>query len=238
MSSSETQMRSVAKLAGFDAQLDEIRQDLGDLPDQVKAMEDAVRQKLASAEEIQKQLDELLDSRSKASITLQELRDREAKIADQQFNVRNNREFDAITHELEAIKTERNRINDEQRTSAVKEENLRIILSERQKLLAEAQEDLLGKEKELASHSLEHSDELKALIAGRREALASLKNSAIDEYDRIRTFHNAAAVSVRKNSCSGCFSKVPPQKVVEIRNHQDKIYFCEHCGRILFVPES
>lgn len=238
MSSSETQMRAVAKLAGFDAQLDEIREDLGDLPNQVKAMEDAVRQKLTAVEEIQQQLDELLESRSRASISLQELLDREAKFSEQQFNVRNNREFDAITHEMEAIKVERSRINESQRTSAVKEENLRIVLGERQQLLADAQEDLAAKEKDLANHSLEHSAELKELMAGRREALAALKNSAIDEYDRIRTFHDDAAVSVRKNSCSGCFSKVPPQKVVEIRNHQDKIYFCEHCGRILFIPEA
>lgn len=234
----ETQMKLLGRLSALDEELYEIRQELGDLPDEVKAMEDDVRQKAADVEEAQQQLTALHDSRAKAAIDLQELRDREAKYAEQQFNVRNNREFDAITHELETVKNDRARITDEQRSTGVMEENLTALLEERKKILAEAQQDLVAKEDELSSHSLEHSEQLKALTAERRETLGKISATTLDEYERIRTFHANATVAVRRNSCAGCFSKVPPQKVVEIRNHQDKLYFCEHCGRMLFVKEE
>ncbi len=238
MSSSETQMQSIAILAKLDAELDEIRQELGDLPDKVKAIEEEVRQRNEAVEEVKQQLDQLLDSRSKAAIALQELHDKEEKYAEQQFNVRNNREFDAITQEMETIKIERSRINNEQRTTNVTEENLRSLMEERQQALSEAQSDLEVKERELNEHSKEHGAHLKELTAERRVVMDSLSSNAQDEYERIRTFHAEPAASVRRNSCSGCYNKVPPQKVVEIRTYQDKLYYCEHCGRILFVPPS
>ncbi|MCC6844862.1 MAG: C4-type zinc ribbon domain-containing protein [Bacteroidetes bacterium] len=238
MNSSGTQMQAIIVLAELDAELDEIRQELGDLPDQVKAVEDDARRKSTDLDETQQQLDDIHESRSRAAIALQELQDREAKYTEQQFNVRNNREFDAITTELEAIKAERARIGEEQRSSGVLEENLRALLGERQRLLDDAKAYLNIKERELTDHSKEHGERHKHILAERREALSALQTSAVEEYERIRAFHADAAVAVRRNSCAGCFSKVPPQKVVEIRNHQDKIYFCEHCGRILYTTSE
>lgn len=228
-------MQAIAMLAELDAELGEIRQELGDLPDQVKTVEDDARRKSADLDETQRQLNEIHESRSHAAITLQELQDRESKYAEQQFSVRNNREFDAITAELETIRADRVRIGEEQRSSGVLEENLRALLEEQQRLLDDAKAYLNIKERELTEHSKEHGERHKQLLSERRKVLSTLPISAVEEYERIRAFHYDAAVTVKRNSCAGCFSKVPPQKVVEIRNHQDKIYFCEHCGRILFT---
>ncbi|MDQ1267270.1 MAG: uncharacterized protein QG635_2424, partial [Bacteroidota bacterium] len=59
----------------------------------------------------------------------------------------------------------------------------------------------------------------------------------LKDYDRIRKFHGDAAVRVRKNSCSGCFSLIPQQIIVELRNNLNKLYFCENCGRIMYPEE-
>ncbi|PWG73493.1 hypothetical protein DF186_22790, partial [Enterococcus hirae] len=57
------------------------------------------------------------------------------------------------------------------------------------------------------------------------------------EYKRIRQYHSEAAVPVKRNSCSGCFSAIPPQIIVEMRNDFETMYKCENCGRIL-IPDD
>jgi len=230
-------MAQLAELAAIDTHLDELHEDLGDLPKEVKDCERTVKTRTALAEETQQLLNELLTFRANAHIMLQEIKDKEAQYTEQQFQVRNNREFDAITKEIENLREERNRINEEQRTSAVKEENILQILSQQKQDLADAQEVLTDKEKELEELSSGHNNELKGLMSKRVELTKAIDTAPLADYERIRTFHIEAAVPLRKNCCSGCFSAVPAQKIVEIRNNPNKMFLCEHCGRILF-PED
>jgi predicted nucleic acid-binding Zn-ribbon protein len=230
-------MTQLAELAAIDLQLDELHEDLGDLPKEVKDSERTVKTRTALAEETQQLLDELLTFRANAHIMLQEIKDKEAHYTEQQFQVRNNREFDAITKEIESLRENRNRINEEQRTSAVKEDNIRQILTQQQQDLADARELLADKERELEELSSGHNNEMKALVERRVELAKTIDSNPLADYERIRTFHTEAAVPLRKNCCSGCFSAVPAQKIVEIRNNLNKLFLCEHCGRILFPEE-
>jgi predicted nucleic acid-binding Zn-ribbon protein len=81
-----------------------------------------------------------------------------------------------------------------------------------------------------------HNDELTELLNKRTALVAKLPANVLLQYDRIREFHTNAAVSVRRNSCSGCFNAIPPQKLVEIRAYK-QMFTCESCGRILY-PED
>ncbi|MFN8359089.1 MAG: C4-type zinc ribbon domain-containing protein [Candidatus Kapaibacterium sp.] len=230
-------MNQLAELAAIDNELDELHEELGDLPKEVKSHEKTVKMRSALVDETQNLVNELHAFKSNSQIMLQEIKDKEAHYAEQQFQVRNNREFDAITKEIENLRDERNRILEQQRTSGVKEDNLAQILSQQKQDLADAVEVLGEKEKELSELSSGHNDVLKDLMEKRIELAKSINEGALADYERIRTFHSAAAVPLRKNSCTGCFSAVPPQKIVEIRNNTNKTFFCEHCGRILF-PED
>ncbi|HRI31775.1 MAG TPA: hypothetical protein PLQ21_09605, partial [Candidatus Kapabacteria bacterium] len=80
---------------------------------------------------------------------LEDLKTKEAKYAQQQFQVRNNREFDAITNEIENIRKERESINEKLRTSTIKEDNLRLILTQQQKDYEEVKSILDEKESQL-----------------------------------------------------------------------------------------
>jgi predicted nucleic acid-binding Zn-ribbon protein len=184
-------------------------------------------------EKAEKDLKEIESFKINSGNRLLEIKDKEDQLAQQQFNVRNNKEFDAITNEIEMLRDERNKIYDEQRTVGVKEENLTSILEESKKELEEAQKGLAGKEDELTSISHGHNDEILQHTKQRAELAQAIPVSILAEYERIRTFHKDAAVKVKKNSCSGCFSKVPPQRIVEMRNKPDTMFLCEHCGRIL-----
>ena len=223
----------LATMSDIDSTLDDLKEELGDLPQQVKDAEEYVRAKSKHTEKATKDLKEIESFNSNSGNRLLEIKDKEDQLAQQQFNVRNNKEFDAITNEIEMLRDERNKIYDEQRTVGVKEENLTSILEESKKELEEAQKGLTRKKDELTSISHGHNDEILQQTKQRAELAQAITVSILAEYERIRTFHKDAAVKVKKNSCSGCFSKVPPQRIVEMRNKPDSMFLCEHCGRIL-----
>lgn len=233
----EHQITLLARLAQIDAQLDELHDDLGDLPLEVKKHEGVVRERTLVAEQTMQALRDLEHLRGTAHVTGQELVDKETRLTEQQFQVKNNREFDAITKELESIKLQRAELDDALRTANVKEENLKSTLEQQQRDLDEAKELLADKERELESVSGEHNDELRRLIDQRKQLVVNVDGTMQTEYERIRTFHREAVVPLRKNSCSGCFSAVPSQRIMEMKYNHDKIYTCENCGRILY-PEN
>jgi len=233
----EQQINLLAQLAAVDAQLDELHDELGDLPQEVKKLEASLLEKVAALETTQKLLAELDHLRGTAHVTIQESLDKEQRLAQQQFQVKNNREFDAITRELEHLKTQRTEIEERIRTSGVREENLKTIQVQQEQELAVVREKLTDKEAELAERSGDQNDELKKYIELRLRLSGQVDDSLESEYERIRTFHGNAAVAIKRNSCSGCYSAIPSQRIMEMKYQRDKVYTCEGCGRILFTED-
>ncbi|MBI2793084.1 MAG: hypothetical protein HYX66_00355 [Ignavibacteria bacterium] len=231
------QITLLAQLAAIDANLDELHDELGDLPQDVKSLEQIVRQKSELAESTRLQLDELEHLKSNSHIMMQELHDKEVKLSEQQFQVKNNREFDAITKEIDHVKMERAVLDEKLRTSAVKHENLSAQLEIQQAELNVARDNLKEKEQELELLTGDHNEELKKFIDHRLKVIAKLDDSIEAEYERIRTFHREAAVCIKRNSCSGCFSAIPSQRIMEMKYNRDKMYTCENCGRILYTED-
>ncbi|MFN4986039.1 MAG: zinc ribbon domain-containing protein, partial [Ignavibacteria bacterium] len=83
----------------------------------------------------------------------------------------------------------------------------------------------------------EHNDEMRKFIDVRVKLIAKLDDTLEIEYERIRKFHENAAVAVRRGSCSGCYSAIPSQRIMEMKYQRDKMYTCENCGRILFTDD-
>ena len=233
----EQQITLLAQLAAVDAQLDELHDELGDLPQQVKKHEVALREKVTALEITQKSVAELNHLRGTAPVTIQESLDKEHRLAQQQFQVKNNREFDAITREIEHLKTQRAEIEERLRTSGVREENLMTTLAQQEQEVATVREKLTEKAAELEERSGGQNDELKKFIDVRLRLSGQIDDALEAEYERIRTFHSNAAVSIKRNSCSGCYSAIPSQRIMEMRYQRDKVYTCEGCGRILFTED-
>jgi predicted nucleic acid-binding Zn-ribbon protein len=233
----EQQIQLLAQLAAVDSQLDELHDELGDLPQEVKKLEALVRERLTDVETTQQSITDLDHLRGTAHVTMQESQDKEQRLAQQQFQVKNNREFDAITKEIEHLKHERATLEERLRTAGVREENLRQTLTQQETLLAEAQSKLTDKEQELAHLSGDHNDEMRQYIDVRLKLITKLDDTLELEYERIRQFHSNAAVAIRRNSCSGCYSAIPSQRIMEMKYQRDKMYTCENCGRILFTDD-
>ncbi|MBM4178318.1 MAG: hypothetical protein FJ211_03170 [Ignavibacteria bacterium] len=233
----EQQIQLLAKLAAIDAQLDELHDELGDLPIEVKKLESLVKDRLADAAVTKQSLEDLDHLRGTAHVTAQESIDKEQRLAKQQFQVKNNREFDAITKEIEHLKQERASLDERLRTAGVREENLRQTLAQQETVLEDAQEKLATKQQELADLSGDHNDEMRKFLDVRLKLIAALDDTIEIEYERIRKFHSNAAVAIRRNSCSGCYSAIPSQRIMEMKYQRDKMYTCENCGRILFTDD-
>jgi predicted nucleic acid-binding Zn-ribbon protein len=233
----ETQIFYIAQLAMIDDRLDELMEDYGDLPEQIKKKEVKLHEKKIIAEETELILNEIKSFISKAKVTLVELKTKEEKLAQQQFQVRNNKEFDAITNEINHLKTEHEKLSDKMRTEGIKQENLNRIYEDQVKQRKDAQTELDDKYDEVQKLAGDQNDELATLKSTRVEILGILTPKILRDYERVRTIHRDSAVRIRRNSCSGCFSAIPAQIIVENRNSLNDPFFCESCGRIL-IPED
>ncbi|MEN3027310.1 MAG: C4-type zinc ribbon domain-containing protein [Chlorobiota bacterium] len=231
------QIYYLALIAVIDRRLDELQEDFGELPDQVQRARQAVQHHEALVNETRGIMEEIRSFRAQAHITIQELRDREQRLSEQQFRVRNNREFDALTREIQNVRSERERIEQELRNSVVKLENLESILQRQEEELERVRQELAELEHALELLSSHQSDEVLQLHQWRQRLVQKVRSELLEEYERVRSFHRDALVPVRRESCSGCYSRITPQRLVEIRMYRERIFRCENCGRILY-PEG
>ncbi|MFC2131402.1 zinc ribbon domain-containing protein [Bacteroidota bacterium] len=233
----KTQIYNFACLAYIDSILDDYQEEFGDLPDRVKRLKHRRNELNEIVEETQTIFKELRKFVKDSKKSIKELKDREEILSKKQFKVRNNKEFDAITKEIEQARSNHNKLIDEIRVAGVKEENLLRTLEQQKEDAKEAESELDEKANELEKISSDQNEEVKLLYKVRTKYFKKISKENVKEYQRIRTHHHDAVVRVRKNSCSGCFSAVPAQIIVEVRNNLDLLYHCEQCGRILYPEE-
>ena len=226
------------KLQLIDSEIDRIRTVRGELPLEVKDLEDELEglsTRLAKMEDEIKSLELDISNRKNAN------KDSESSIAkykEQQNNVRNNREFESISKEIEYQELEI-KLNDKRS----KESQFKIV--SKQEILDEVKEryefrveDLKTKTAELDEIVEETKVQEEKLMKKSASALKKLDERFASAYTRLRNSakNGLAVVNVDRNSCGGCFYKVPPQRQLDIQAKK-KIIVCEHCGRIL-VPND
>jgi predicted nucleic acid-binding Zn-ribbon protein len=232
-----SQIYNLGCLAFIESKLDELDEEFGELPREIKERSEKLSIIKKNVAETQKILVELRKFTQESRTTIVQLKEKEEKLGKQQFQVRNNKEFDAITKEIEHSRSEYNRIVEELRSSGLKEENLSSILASQTKEVFESENELKQLQEELDFIQNDQADELKKLRKIKQDYIKEISDYNKADYDRIRGMFKDAVVMIKRNSCSGCFSSLPPQKIVEIRNNLDTIYHCENCGRIVY-PED
>lgn len=233
----KSELQYLAELSIVDMKLDELQEDCGDLPSKIKELEKRCNVLNATINETEQILSDIKKFKVESKLALQTLKEKEEKLTDKQFNVKNNKEFDAITKEIDHSRSETVRLTDELRNAGVKEENLTNMLESQRNDAEEAKKELEAVQKELEVISSDQNEDLTLLRKMRKELISHLSGHWQSEYLRIRTLHHDAVMPVKKNSCSGCYSSIPPQKNVELRNNEDKIFYCENCGRIIYTQE-
>lgn len=166
-----------------------------------------------------------------------EIKDSKTKIdkyKEQQENVRNNREFDSLSKEIEfqtlEIELAEKRIKEF--TAEIKNKTDQVEVSTT--LFKEREEDLIRKRKELEEITSETAIEEEKLKAKVVKIEGMIEERLVSAFNRIRknARNGLSVVTVQRDACGGCFNKIPPQRQLDIASRK-KIIVCEYCGRIL-----
>ncbi|MNU69973.1 putative zinc ribbon domain protein [compost metagenome] len=225
-------------LQKIDSQIDKIRTVRGELPLEVQDLEDEIEgleTRIKNLQEEAKELDTEVSDRKMA------MKDADAailKFKEQQNNVRNNREFESLAKEIEYQELEIKLHDKRSKEAKIKITAKKEVLDEAKERLEMRKGDLKVKQDELNEIVGETQKEEEGLIAESEKAKALIDVRLIAAYDRLRqnAKNGLAVVGVDRDSCGGCFNKIPPQRQLDIDTRR-KVIVCEHCGRILVPAE-
>ncbi len=227
------------KLQEIDSKLDELLKIRGDLPDEVRDLEDETLGYQTRKNKFVGEIEELNGDLQAFSNAQKDAEKLISKYKEQQMNVRNNREFDAISKEIELQELD---VHLAEKRSNETRARIRLIEDELEKInqiLAEREEALNEKKAELEVIVDESREEEKQIRASREKQTKKIEERLLKSYEKIRSnsLNGLAVVQVQRGACGGCFNIVPPQRQADIRDNK-RIIVCEHCGRILASVES
>lgn len=234
----EEKLRALYSLQLVDSEIDKIRTLRGELPLEVQDLEDEVEGLETRIGNLGNEIAEL----EKASVGKNtEITNSQAlikKYEEQQNNVRNNREYDSLSKEIEFQTLEIELCNKKIREFAAQIEDKKAVLEEAQTALDERKRDLEGKKSELDDITRDTQKEEEQLEEKSTELQTSIEERLLTAYKRIRinARNGLAVVSVQRDACGGCFNQIPPQRQLDIKSRK-KIIVCEYCGRILVDDE-
>jgi len=230
---------ALLKLQSIDSKLDEIKKIRGDLPEEVRDLEDEVAGYETRIGKYKKDIAALEDEITKNKQAKKDSEKLIVKYKEQQLNVRNNREYDALTKEIELQTLEMELADKKTNEANFKIGRKNEEIKNTQAILDERQKDLDTKRNELNVIISESEDEETRMIAEREQQATLIEERLYKSYERIRSnaMNGLAVVMVKRGACGGCFNTVPPQRQADIRDKK-KIIVCEHCGRVLADVED
>jgi len=229
-------LRALYRLQQIDLELDELNEGSGDLPTEVESLTHRIGDLTASIGIEEEKLRELRESRAGSNNATLELRERVKMLNERLRTVRNNKEYEATTNEIQSAEVE---LLTMERSMTTYNTHEAMLIRDIEGL--SRQRDELTKEMEEKTDALNtilntHADEVTELRAAREELATHVSPDLMKKYNHIRTAHGDAVVKVRKGACSGCYRAIPPQMLVEMRR-LEQLFMCENCGRIIVDEE-
>ena len=234
----EERLRALYSLQLVDSEIDKIKTLRGELPLEVQDLEDEIaglETRLANLKE------EVVNLEKSVSKKHNEIGDAEGlikKYDEQQKNVRNNREFDSLSKEIEYQNLEIELFNKKIKEFTYQMDEKKAAIEESELLLSERRTDLENKKSELDEIISDTQKEEEGLY-GKLESIEEIiEDRLLTAYKRIRANarNGLAVVPVQRDACGGCFNQIPPQRQLDIKSRK-KIIVCEYCGRILVDDE-
>lgn len=231
-------LEALVELQVVDSYLNKIVQLRGNLPFEVQDLEDIILSLDLKIQEIQSKIDANKKNISSLKISVKEQEELLKKYDEQQMQVKNNREFEAINKEIEIANLEiqafKRKITIAETQNAEYKELLEVYSEKKQS----KENDLVIKQKELKEiieKTQKEEDELNGI---KDKIVKKVDKRLLGSYERIkRNMRNGlAVVATERDACGGCFAVVPPQRVNEVKQFK-KIIVCENCGRILVDQE-
>ena len=232
-------LKALYDLQLVDTAIDKIRILLGELPLEVQDLEDEIeglQTRVSKYDEDIEALEKSINGKKQEIANAQELI---KKYEEHQNNVRNNREYDSLSKEIEFQTLEIELSEKRIREFTAQIEEKKEVIGESTEVLDGRKQDLENKKKELEEIIAETQKEEEVMSKKSTELEGIIEERLISAYKKIRgnARNGLAVVPVERDACGGCFNKIPPQRQLDIASKK-KIIVCEYCGRILVDPRD
>jgi predicted nucleic acid-binding Zn-ribbon protein len=232
-------LQALYELQQVDTAIDKIKILRGELPLEVQDLEDEIeglQTRVSKYDEDITDLEKSISGKKQEITNAQELI---KKYEEQQNNVRNNREYDSLSKEIEfqTLEIELSEKRIREFTSQIDEK--KVVIGESTEVLEGRKQDLENKKKELEEIIGETQKEEEVMEKKSAELEGIIEERLISAYKKIRgnARNGLAVVPIERDACGGCFNKIPPQRQLDIASKK-KIIVCEYCGRILVDPRD
>lgn len=230
----EERLIALHTLQRIDSQIDKIQIIRGELPQAIEDLEDEVAGLNTRIENLASSIKEYEQAIKKRKSEIEDFNIEIKTTEEKQNNVRNNRQFESLNKEVEFKKLEIQLRERKNRDADSKIKELQKHMEAAQLLRNNREADLKQKREELQDIIQETEKDEKILLEKSKEQEKFIEERYLTAYKRIRKAarNGLAVVSIDRDACGGCFSKIPPQRQTEIKMHK-KVIVCEYCGRIL-----
>ncbi|MBN2746313.1 MAG: hypothetical protein JXR34_06280 [Bacteroidales bacterium] len=227
-------LTALTRLQLIDTKIDRLRNVRGELPLEVQDLEDEIEGLTTRLENLEAEVSELEQNIKTKKAIINDSRELIKKYEDQRNNVRNNREYDSLTKEIEYQELEITLAEKRIGEYSYKLDVTHETIEQSRVKLEERQDDLKTKKEELTEIVTETENDEKDLLDKSALSESMIDARLLNAYKRIRknARNGLAVVPIERDACGGCFNKIPPQRQLDIRMH-NKIIVCEYCGRIL-----
>jgi len=231
-------MEVLLKLQELDLDLSKIQTEHDSIPAQMDEIEADYNELNAEIEEQESELKLLKVTIREAESKIAVLDETSKKYKQQLLTVKTNREYSALLTEIEAVKREKEELEESIIRNMEKNEALSAGIKEKNSRLEELGNQRLSKKGELDLRLKELGKEVSIRKREREKLTGEVNRPTLKPYERIMNSRvNRAVVPVRSGCCGGCFAHVPLQKVADIRKG-GQIYNCDSCGRIMYYDEN
>ena len=234
----EERLKALYELQTLLSEIDRIKTIRGELPLEVQDLEDEIAGLETRIQKYKAEVDDLRAQTVKKKHDIEQAKALIDKYTEQQNNVRNNREFDFLSKEIEfqnlEIELAEKRIREFSAQSEQKAKHIvaaNEALTDRQHILGEKKSEL----DEIVSETKQDEERIREKA---KKLEAKIDPRLLTAFKRIRKSarNGLGIVYIQRNACGGCFNRIPPQRQMEIKMHK-KIIVCEYCGRIMIDPE-
>ena len=225
------------ELQDVDTQLRDINELLGDLPKKVDKLRDEEEGLINNVKEGKDRLKEIELSLNKAEHQMTDLKGKIDKLKDQLSLVTSNKQYDALTQEIEYLKQELDEVELKDLEFEEEKESLTSDIKEKEENLESLSKDLSDRRVNLELLMDESAENKSALEKEREKKLINIDESILNRYTRISTAREGlAVVNLDGSACAGCGFVIPPQDVTDIRD-KDNYYNCDICSRFIYYKK-
>ena len=234
----ESKLQTLYQLQTTLSAIDEKRALRGELPLEVQDLEDEIAGLKTRIEHIEGDINDFQQAVVQKQGEIKEAEESVERYKKQLDEVRNNREYDTLTKEIEFQSLEIELCNKKIKEANAKVEDKKRELIRTNDLINDRQQALDEKKSELDEIMQETREEEQALKAKAEDLETKIEPRLLSSFKRIRknARNGLGIVYVQRDACGGCFNKIPPQRQLDIKMHK-KIIVCEYCGRIMIDPE-